>query len=146
MVGLSIVLEMTNNSNNTVSDGCLISPKVVNKANVLVTTTAITSSASSVTNLHRHYQDSGFLQHCFLCRRKLLPAKDIYMYKGDRAFCSVECRSKQMVMDEEESFRREYSSFMDVNTTKKSKSDYPASTAPSRYRRDPRNQRGGFAY
>ncbi|XP_010440169.1 PREDICTED: uncharacterized protein LOC104723484 [Camelina sativa] len=146
MVGLSIVLEMTNN-NNTVSDGCLISPKVVNKANVLVTTTAITSSASSVTNLHRRYQDSGFLQHCFLCRRKLLPAKDIYMYKGDRAFCSVECRSKQMVMDEDESFRRDYSSFMDVNTTtKKSKSDSPATAPSSRYRRDPRNQRGGFAY
>jgi len=45
-------------------------------------------------------------------------------------------------MDEEESLRREYCSLMDV---KKKKSDFPA-TAPSRYRRDPRNQAGGFAY
>ncbi|KAK4433909.1 FCS-Like Zinc finger 15 [Sesamum alatum] len=44
----------------------------------------------------------GFLDHCFLCKHKLLPAKDIYMYKGDRAFCSVECRCRQMFMDEEE--------------------------------------------
>ncbi|KAG7605444.1 FCS-Like Zinc finger 15 [Arabidopsis thaliana] len=145
MVGLSIVLEMTNNNNNNnnnnknpLSEGVLISPKVVNKANIIVTTAVTTDT----TNLRRCYQDSGFLEHCFLCRRKLLPAKDIYMYKGDRAFCSVECRSKQMIMDEEESLRREYCSLMDV---KKKKFDSPA-TAPSRYRRDPRNQAGGFAY
>ncbi|CAE6230038.1 unnamed protein product [Arabidopsis arenosa] len=135
MVGLSIVLEMTNNNNTLNSDGGLIiSPKVVNKANVIVTTTVTTDT----TNLRRCYQDSGFLEHCFLCRRKLLPAKDIYMYKGDRAFCSVECRSKQIIMDEEESLRREYCSLMDV---KKKKSESPA-TAPSRYRRDPRNRAG----
>ncbi|KAG7537203.1 Zf-FLZ domain [Arabidopsis suecica] len=140
MVGLSIVLEMTNNNNtlNNSDGGLIISPKVVNKANVIVTTTVTTDT----TNLRRCYQDSGFLEHCFLCRRKLLPAKDIYMYKGDRAFCSVECRSKQMIMDEEESLRREYCSLMDV---KKKKSESPA-TAPSRYRRDPRNRAGGFAY
>ncbi|KAF2561477.1 hypothetical protein F2Q70_00014670 [Brassica cretica] len=36
----------------------------------------------------------------------------------DRAFCSVEYRSKQMVMDEEESFRRDKCSFMAVKATK----------------------------
>ncbi|KAL1548469.1 FCS-Like Zinc finger 15 isoform X1 [Salvia divinorum] len=46
---------------------------------------------------------SGFLENCFLCRHKLLPGKDIFMYKGDRAFCSVECRYRQIFMDEEES-------------------------------------------
>lgn len=49
-------------------------------------------------------------------------------------------------MDEEESLRREYCSLMDVKKKKKMmKSDSPA-TAPSRYRRDPRNRAGGFVY
>ncbi|CAN6993600.1 unnamed protein product [Brassica oleracea var. botrytis] len=38
--------------------------------------------------------------------------------RGDKAVCSVECRSKQMVMDEEESFRRYNCSFMVVKATK----------------------------
>ncbi|CAA7053697.1 unnamed protein product [Microthlaspi erraticum] len=139
MVGLSIVLET---SNNTLRDG-VTSPKphqVVNKSSVMVTA----SDLCRETN----YPDSGFLERCFLCRRKLLPAKDIYMYKGDRAFCSVECRSKQMIMDEEESLRRENCSFTSVKTTR---SDSPATaTSPSgghhRQRRDPRNRAGGFTY
>ncbi|KAJ4900769.1 hypothetical protein Rs2_14720 [Raphanus sativus] len=134
MVGLSIVLESTNN--NTLSNG-FASPKpfqVVNKS---------TAIASDLRRGSCH-PDSGFLERCFLCRRKLLPAKDIYMYKGDRGFCSVECRSKQMVMDEEESFRRENCSFMAVKATKP---DSPAPTSSGlggghhrhRHRRDPRN-------
>uniref|UniRef100_A0A1J3ERY2 FLZ-type domain-containing protein n=1 Tax=Noccaea caerulescens TaxID=107243 RepID=A0A1J3ERY2_NOCCA len=141
MVGLSIVLETTNN--NTLRDG-ITSPKphqVVNKSAVMVT--AIASAASDLCR-GTNYPDSGFLERCFLCRRKLLPAKDIYMYKGDRAFCSVECRSKQMIMDEEESLRRDNCSF-----TTKSESPAPA-TSPSgghhRQRRDPRNRAGGFTY
>ncbi|KAG6432143.1 hypothetical protein SASPL_103717 [Salvia splendens] len=44
-----------------------------------------------------------FLENCSLCRRKLLPGKDIYMYKGDMPFCSVECRSRKIFIDEKES-------------------------------------------
>ncbi|CAN8265546.1 unnamed protein product [Cochlearia groenlandica] len=137
MVGLSIVLETTNNTRNH-SDG-LLSPKshhVVNKVAVAVTTVA----SSAVSELRRGgcYSDSGFLEHCFLCRKKLLQGKDIYMYKGDGAFCSVECRSKQMFMDEEESLRR--SDNLDVKTKK---SDSPVASPPSYsggcHRRDPRN-------
>lgn len=80
MVGLSIVLET---SNNTLRDG-VTSPKphqVVNKSAVMVT--AIASAASDLSRGRRgtNCPDSGFLERCFLCRRKLLPAKDIYMYK-----------------------------------------------------------------
>lgn len=42
-----------------------------------------------------------FLDACYLCKRSLGPGQDIYMYRGDRAFCSVECRLKQMAMDEQ---------------------------------------------
>ncbi|EPS69545.1 hypothetical protein M569_05223, partial [Genlisea aurea] len=41
-----------------------------------------------------------FLSACFLCRRRLIPGRDIYMYRGDTAFCSLECRQYQMNHDE----------------------------------------------
>nr|CAD1817074.1 unnamed protein product [Ananas comosus var. bracteatus] len=59
-----------------------------------------------------------FLEHCFLCNKKLSHGQDIYMYRGDRAFCSVECRCRQIYMDEE-SVRREKkcSAFAATDTT-----------------------------
>ncbi|KAJ4909130.1 hypothetical protein Rs2_03751 [Raphanus sativus] len=55
-------------------------------------------------NLRRHsgdFSDAGhFLRSCSLCERLLVPGRDIYMYRGDTAFCSSECRQKQMVQDE----------------------------------------------
>ncbi|MBA0625824.1 hypothetical protein Godav_003581 [Gossypium davidsonii] len=41
-----------------------------------------------------------FLRSCGLCRRRLVPGRDIYMYRGDTAFCSLECRQQQMNQDE----------------------------------------------
>ncbi|CAN6916431.1 hypothetical protein YC2023_088334 [Brassica napus] len=43
---------------------------------------------------------SSFLGSCGFCKRRLTPGHDIYMYKGDAAFCSVECREQQMEHDE----------------------------------------------
>ncbi|XWS15038.1 hypothetical protein CRYUN_Cryun35bG0060100 [Craigia yunnanensis] len=43
-----------------------------------------------------------FLRSCGLCRRRLVPGRDIYMYRGDTAFCSLECRQQQMNQDEKE--------------------------------------------
>ncbi|KAK9101578.1 hypothetical protein Scep_025008 [Stephania cephalantha] len=45
------------------------------------------------------YPSSSFLSSCYLCR-KTLHGRDIYMYRGEKAFCSTECRYKQMVSDE----------------------------------------------
>ncbi|KAG2316472.1 hypothetical protein Bca4012_067340 [Brassica carinata] len=138
MVGLSIILESANN--NTLSGGGFSTPKphqVVNKSAVMVT------AVSSDLRRGNCYLSCGFLEHCFLCRKKLLPANDIYMYKGDRAFCSVDCRSKQIIMDEEEeSLRRETCSSTAVKTTTSDSS----SGAHHRHRRDPRNRAGGFTF
>ncbi|XP_066319224.1 FCS-Like Zinc finger 2-like [Miscanthus floridulus] len=41
-----------------------------------------------------------FLDACFLCRKPLASNRDIFMYRGDTAFCSDECRSAQMAADE----------------------------------------------
>jgi hypothetical protein len=55
-------------------------------------------------NLRRHsgdFSDAGhFLRSCALCERLLVPGRDIYMYRGDKAFCSSECRQEQMAQDE----------------------------------------------
>ncbi|XP_022749999.1 uncharacterized protein LOC111299204 [Durio zibethinus] len=45
------------------------------------------------------YPTSDFLSSCHLCRKKL-HGRDIYMYRGEKAFCSSECRSTQIMMDE----------------------------------------------
>ncbi|GFS38506.1 cyclin-dependent kinase, putative [Actinidia rufa] len=45
------------------------------------------------------YPASDFLSSCHLCQKKL-HGKDIYMYRGEKAFCSTECRYRQIVMDD----------------------------------------------
>ncbi|GJN29861.1 hypothetical protein PR202_gb18122 [Eleusine coracana subsp. coracana] len=40
-----------------------------------------------------------FLDACFLCKRDITTDRHIFMYKGDAAFCSDECRQVQMDMD-----------------------------------------------
>ncbi|XP_062156895.1 FCS-Like Zinc finger 17-like [Alnus glutinosa] len=54
---------------------------------------------------HHHLQtskpvESCFLKTCQLCNKKLSPDKDVYMYRGDQGFCSIECRNRQIVLDE----------------------------------------------
>lgn len=46
-----------------------------------------------------YYPTSDFLSSCHLCKKNL-HGKDIYMYRGEKAFCSNECRSTQIMMDE----------------------------------------------
>ncbi|RZC85382.1 hypothetical protein C5167_041565 [Papaver somniferum] len=53
----------------------------------------------------RDYPPSDFLSSCYLCRKKL-HGKDIYMYRGEKAFCSTECRYKQIADDERKDKKR----------------------------------------
>ncbi|KAL4366953.1 hypothetical protein GQ457_05G008590 [Hibiscus cannabinus] len=55
-----------------------------------------------ISNSNHVVQDTTapFLRSCCLCKRRLAPARDIYMYRGDTAFCSLECREQQMKLDE----------------------------------------------
>ncbi|XP_038990191.1 LOW QUALITY PROTEIN: FCS-Like Zinc finger 5-like [Phoenix dactylifera] len=54
----------------------------------------------------RNFGDFGvveiapFLKACSLCKRRLGPGRDTFMYRGDIAFCSLECRQQQMNLDE----------------------------------------------
>lgn len=56
-------------------------------------TTAAAAAPSGFTALH-------FLDACYFCKRSFVEDCDIYMYRGDKAFCSVECRHFQIVQDE----------------------------------------------
>ncbi|KAF8404554.1 hypothetical protein HHK36_009441 [Tetracentron sinense] len=45
-------------------------------------------------------ESAHFLRACGLCKRRLAPGKDIFMYRGDSAFCSLECRQQKINQDE----------------------------------------------
>ncbi|KAL8488260.1 hypothetical protein ACS0TY_024053 [Phlomoides rotata] len=45
--------------------------------------------------------ETNFLSSCFLCE-KMLHGLDVFMYRGDTAFCSVECRYRQISIDEQQ--------------------------------------------
>ncbi|KAF9605450.1 hypothetical protein IFM89_017469 [Coptis chinensis] len=149
MVGLSILLEAHKKSSSRVTK----SPQVINK------TITIKPSRPSLTPSLTSYPSSPlpaitFLESCFLCKQRLLPGKDIYMYKGDRAFCSVECRCRQIFMDEESVG---VSNRDDMNCSlaalKPAMTNDTSTTSPScstsrhnHQRKGNRNRGSGFAY
>uniref|UniRef100_A0A0D9XD19 FLZ-type domain-containing protein n=1 Tax=Leersia perrieri TaxID=77586 RepID=A0A0D9XD19_9ORYZ len=45
-------------------------------------------------------ETASFLRSCGLCRRRLGPGRDTFMYKGEAAFCSLECRQQHMTQEE----------------------------------------------
>ncbi|CAF1701308.1 hypothetical protein Bca4012_002600 [Brassica carinata] len=45
-------------------------------------------------------EEPHFLESCSLCSKHLGPNSDIFMYRGDTAFCSQECREEQIESDE----------------------------------------------
>ncbi|TYI92396.1 hypothetical protein E1A91_D02G067600v1 [Gossypium mustelinum] len=104
MVGLSVILENQKSGRN-INIISKKSPQVISKTSMLINTSSSSSKVSFVQS-ELNYGAPAFLEQCFLCKQKLLPAKDIYMYKGDRGFCSVECRCRQILMDEEEILKK----------------------------------------
>ncbi|OAY75748.1 hypothetical protein ACMD2_16675 [Ananas comosus] len=109
MAGLSVVLEA--------HEPFPKNPQIISKPTMIRNSSL--SSPSSSHHPYSHYAPTTpFLEHCFLCNKKLSHGQDIYMYRGDRAFCSVECRCRQIYMDEE-SVRREKkcSAFAATDTT-----------------------------
>lgn len=47
------------------------------------------------------YPSADFLSFCFSCKKKLEEGKDIYMYRGEKAFCSCNCRSQEIFVEDE---------------------------------------------
>ncbi|KAJ1405171.1 Zf-FLZ domain [Sesbania bispinosa] len=61
----------------------------------------IVESYCSVPN-NLHSPSVNFLNFCYTCKQHLEQTKDIFIYRGEKAFCSQECRHKEMVLDEAE--------------------------------------------
>ncbi|ESQ27654.1 hypothetical protein EUTSA_v10019122mg [Eutrema salsugineum] len=58
-----------------------------------------------------------FLSSCCLCKKRL-QGKDIYMYKGEMGFCSAECRSVQIMKDDQNEQRKsQVSRSVDVSSS-----------------------------
>ncbi|KAI9071322.1 hypothetical protein K1719_046701 [Acacia pycnantha] len=47
------------------------------------------------------YPSSDFLSFCYHCDKKLEEGKDIYIYRGEKAFCNLSCRALEIMIDEE---------------------------------------------
>ncbi|KAK4801591.1 hypothetical protein SAY86_022078 [Trapa natans] len=67
-----------------------------------------------------------FLVSCALCKKPLASHRDIFMYRGDMAFCSQECRQEQMEMDKAKDKNRNLSSLRQKDQRKSS------TTSPSK--------------
>ncbi|KAH6772781.1 hypothetical protein C2S51_011185 [Perilla frutescens var. frutescens] len=44
-------------------------------------------------------ESTNFLSFCHACKAVLGQDKDIYMYRGEKAFCSQECRCQEMIFE-----------------------------------------------
>ncbi|WOL03294.1 hypothetical protein Cni_G12014 [Canna indica] len=128
MAGLSVLLETKENFPKYTHN-------IISKTSLLKNT----SLSSSPTSTHK----SSFLEYCYLCRRKLQQGKDIYMYRGDRAFCSDECRCRQILIDEE-SGKRDHCSLAAASAAPEGK--YPAGRRRERATARVGALAGGFAY
>ncbi|EXC03951.1 hypothetical protein L484_007208 [Morus notabilis] len=153
MVGLSIVLEGQKSSSSSINNKKIINHQVINKTTMIINNNnnKNNKSAFSLYNVNnRPFLAPTFLEQCFLCHQKLLPGKDIYMYRGDRAFCSVECRCRQIFMDDEESILKDNCSLAAIKPSSSSSSSSSSScssssSSSSRHRKGARNKAGGFA-
>ncbi|MCL7028060.1 hypothetical protein MKW94_016062 [Papaver nudicaule] len=62
--------------------------------------TSSKTSNSIFSSPSTYSQESNFLKACGLCRKKLSPLKNIYMYGGDQGFCSDNCRCRKILIEE----------------------------------------------
>ncbi|KAM7254614.1 hypothetical protein ACFE04_003994 [Oxalis oulophora] len=48
------------------------------------------------------YPSDKFLSFCHACKKNLANEEDIYMYRGEKAFCSLDCRSLEIFAEDTE--------------------------------------------
>ncbi|KAK2654596.1 hypothetical protein Ddye_014452 [Dipteronia dyeriana] len=70
------------------------------RSNIVIKPTLIKHSSSKSSSASQTHQYSCFLKSCFLCNKNLSLDNDVYMYRGDQGFCSIECRSRQIILDD----------------------------------------------
>ncbi|KAG6511273.1 FCS-Like Zinc finger 8-like [Zingiber officinale] len=68
--------------------------------NRIVASCSDESSTTRKENYHDADSADGFLTSCHACKRILGEGIDIFMYRGEKAFCSIECRQREILIDE----------------------------------------------
>ncbi|KAJ1257706.1 hypothetical protein BS78_10G016800 [Paspalum vaginatum] len=87
-----------------------------------------------------------FLDACFLCKRGITSGRHIFMYKGDAAFCSDDCRQDQRDMDAAlKALRRSHRMLMRSTSLPADPSSVSASPAAAVVPRRPALVAGGLA-
>ncbi|XP_076901395.1 FCS-Like Zinc finger 2-like [Bidens hawaiensis] len=71
-----------------------------------------------------------FLDACALCNKPLGCNRDIFMYKGDIPFCSVECREKQIEIDELKEKKQSLSASIKAMRKEEEREKSSASSSP----------------
>uniref|UniRef100_A0A0D9UXJ8 FLZ-type domain-containing protein n=1 Tax=Leersia perrieri TaxID=77586 RepID=A0A0D9UXJ8_9ORYZ len=86
---------------------CILEPQAVAAAAMDVTEAAAAAEAYWVVKCAAAdaaggggVEDDDFLSSCFICKKKL-EGNDIYIYRGEKAFCSANCRDQQILIEEE---------------------------------------------
>ncbi|XP_059454788.1 FCS-Like Zinc finger 14-like [Corylus avellana] len=80
---------------NGVVGDCCGAACVVNDSGVIV----FSASPVNIGEARMEFWTADFLSSCYLCKKQLL-GLDIFMYRGEKAFCSGECRDKHIRSDD----------------------------------------------
>ncbi|RLN40886.1 uncharacterized protein C2845_PM01G05260 [Panicum miliaceum] len=74
-------------------------PTVLRRSAVRMIPAASASSKCGHEN-GRMFVGLEFLKRCFCCHKNLDATMDVFVYKGEQAFCSAECRCQHMAKEE----------------------------------------------
>uniref|UniRef100_J3KX03 FLZ-type domain-containing protein n=2 Tax=Oryza brachyantha TaxID=4533 RepID=J3KX03_ORYBR len=82
--------------------GCILEPQTVDAgaATAMEVTEAAAESYWVVKCATGAGAGDDFLSSCFTCKKKL-EGNDIYIYRGEKAFCSATCRDQEILIEEE---------------------------------------------
>ncbi|KAJ7972773.1 protein MARD1-like [Quillaja saponaria] len=56
----------------------------------------------------------NFLNFCYTCKKNLEQTKDIFIYRGEKAFCSRQCRYQEMLLDDAENSEFDSDAYMEI--------------------------------
>ncbi|KAJ9556022.1 hypothetical protein OSB04_010637 [Centaurea solstitialis] len=133
------------NHHNHLLSRPLCSPKPTNYASFSHVLSPRSGRVFNARFEQQQQQQPYFLDACFLCRKPLSGNTDIFMYRGDTAFCSEECRTEQMDNDEAKEKKKWNVSVSMKSLRKKEKNEKKSNTSPNKTSKNYHFQSGAVA-
>ncbi|CAL4937912.1 unnamed protein product [Urochloa decumbens] len=75
-------------------------PTVLRRSAVRIPVPAATNTSNKCHENGRIFVGLEFLKNCFCCHKNLDATMDVFVYKGEHAFCSAECRCQHIAREE----------------------------------------------